>query len=283
MAFLLHSSRLKSLITHGATNIMNFENYQVESFYDELFEKSGAPREMVAPLIARLKAMPPGDLKRQQKAAEAELLQMGITFTVYGNQEGTEKILPFDIIPRVIPASEWKQIESGLTQRIQALNLFIDDIYHDQKILKDKIIPADMVKTSFGFRSQCLGLNPPRRIWIHITGTDLVRDADGKFYVLEDNLRCPSGVSYVLENRSVLKRTLPHVFQSMPVRTVDEYSHRLLDTLEFLAPPRPGIPGWWCSRPALTTRLISSTPFWPNRWARSWSRAAIFRSWMDTW
>jgi uncharacterized circularly permuted ATP-grasp superfamily protein len=215
---------------------MDFENYQMDNFYDELFEKSGTPRSMVAPLIARLKSMPQGDLKRQQKAAEAELLQMGITFTVYGNQEGTEKILPFDIIPRVIQASEWKQIESGLTQRIQALNLFIDDIYHDQKILKDKIIPADMVKTSGGFRSQCMGLNPPRRIWIHITGTDLVRDADGKFYVLEDNLRCPSGVSYVLENRAVLKRTLPHVFQSMPVRSIDEYSHRLLDTLEYLAP-----------------------------------------------
>src|SRR5271170_3771310 len=119
---------------------MNFENYQLDSFYDELFEKTGQPRQSAAPLIERLKSMPPGDLKRQQQAAEAELLQMGITFTVYGNQEGTEKILPFDIIPRVIQASEWKQIESGLTQRIQALNLFIDDIYHDQKILKDKII-----------------------------------------------------------------------------------------------------------------------------------------------
>ena len=184
---------------------MNFENYQVENFYDELFDKSGLPRSIAAPLIARLKSMPQGDLKRQQKAAEAELLQMGITFTVYGTQEGTEKIFPFDIIPRVIEAAEWKQIESGLTQRIQALNLFIDDIYHGQKILKDKIIPADMVKTSFGFRYQCLGLNPPRKIWIHITGTDLVRDNDRKFYVLEDNLRCPSGVSCVLENRAGLK------------------------------------------------------------------------------
>jgi uncharacterized circularly permuted ATP-grasp superfamily protein len=215
---------------------MNFENYQLDSFYDELFEKTGQPRKSAASLIEKLKAMPPGDLKRQQQAAEAELLQMGITFTVYGSQEGTEKIFPFDIIPRVIQADEWKQIETGLAQRIQALNLFIDDIYHNQKILKDKIIPEEMVKTSTGFRQQCVGLNPPRRVWIHITGTDLVRDNEGKFFVLEDNLRCPSGVSYVLENRSVLKRILPGVFQSMPVRPVDEYSHRLLDTLEHLAP-----------------------------------------------
>src|SRR5271170_4917091 len=118
---------------------MNFENYQLDSFYDELFEKTGQPRKSAASLIEKLKAMPPGDLVRQQKAAEAELLQMGITFTVYGAQEGTEKIFPFDIIPRIINAQEWKTLEKGLIQRIQALNLFIDDIYHDQKILKDKI------------------------------------------------------------------------------------------------------------------------------------------------
>ncbi len=176
------------------------------------------------------------DLIRQQKAAESEFLQMGITFTVYGNKDGTEKIFPFDIIPRVVPNPEWLVIEKGLIQRIQALNLFIDDIYHGQQILKDKAIPKEVVLSSFGYRSQCIGLTPPRRIWIHITGTDLVRDKDGHYYVLEDNLRCPSGVSYVLENRNVLKRTLPQAFQDMSVKPVDDYPLRLLDTLRYCAP-----------------------------------------------
>src|SRR5258708_7764613 len=197
---------------------MNFENYQTETFYDDLFESPGRPRISASPLIDRLKAMLPGALLRQQKAAESEFLHMGITFTVYGNKDGTEKIFPFDIIPRIVPNPEWQVIEKGLIQRIQALNLFIDDVYHDQKILKDKAIPKDVVFSSFGFRSQCIGLNPSRKVWIHITGTDLVRDKDGHYYVLEDNLRCPSGVSYVLENRNVLKRTLPQGFHDMPVK-----------------------------------------------------------------
>ncbi len=215
---------------------MNFDQYEMDSFYDEIYEAPGQPRPSAAPLINRLKAMAPGDLLRQQKVAEAELLQMGITFTVYGSNEGTEKIFPFDVIPRIVNGQEWGGIEKGLVQRIQALNLFIDDIYHDQKILKDKIIPEDMIKTSVGYRPQCKGLKVPKGIWIHITGTDLVRNNDGLFYVLEDNLRCPSGVSYVLENRNVLKRTLPKVFQNMAVRAVDDYPHRLLNTLQNLAP-----------------------------------------------
>ena len=215
---------------------MDFDNYALNHFYDELFEAPGQPRSSAAPLMNRLKAMPPADLARHQKGAEAELLQMGITFTVYGNNEGTEKIFPFDIIPRVVEAKEWDRIEKGLTQRIQALNLFINDIYHDQKILKDKIVPEDMIKTSAGYRHQCKGINVPRDIWIHITGTDLVRDNSGEFFVLEDNLRCPSGVSYVLENRNVLKRTLPKTFQNMNVRPVDDYPHRLLNMLQYMAP-----------------------------------------------
>ncbi len=215
---------------------MNFENYQTDVFYDELFENSGLPRKSVAPLIDRLKSMPTGDLTRQQKAAESEFLNMGITFTVYGNKDGTEKIFPFDIIPRVVPNPEWQVIEKGLIQRIQALNLFIDDIYHGQRILNDKTIPKEMVTTSFGFRRQCVGLKPAKRVWIHITGTDLVRDKDGRYYVLEDNLRCPSGVSYVLENRNVLKRTLPQAFQAMKVKPVDDYPLRLLDVMRYVAP-----------------------------------------------
>jgi uncharacterized circularly permuted ATP-grasp superfamily protein len=215
---------------------MSFEKYETDLFYDELFEQGGQPRLSAAPLIKRLKSMSPTDLLRQQKAAESEFHQLGITFTVYGDKAGTEKIFPFDIIPRIVDHGEWSEIEKGLTQRIRALNLFLDDIYHGQKILKENIIPADIVRTSSGFKPECLGLNPPGGIWIHVTGTDLVRDHDGKYYVLEDNLRCPSGVSYVLENRSVLKRTLPHVFEDMAVRPVDDYPHRLLDTLCQTAP-----------------------------------------------
>jgi len=215
---------------------MAFETYDTEIFYDELFEPDGRPRSSAAPLIQRLKAMSPEDLVRQQKAAESEFHQLGITFTVYGDKAGTEKIFPFDIIPRIVNHEEWARIEKGLSQRIQALNLFIDDVYHDQKILKDNLIPADMVRTSFGFKPECIGLKPPGGIWIHVTGTDLVRSSDGNYYVLEDNLRCPSGVSYVLENRSVLKRTLPQVFKNMSVRPVDDYPHRLLDTLCQTAP-----------------------------------------------
>ena len=215
---------------------MNFQNYQTDLFYDELFEGPDRPRPASASLIQSLKSMNSGDLQRRQKAAEAELLQLGITFTVYGNKDGTEKIFPFDIIPRIVDSKEWKRIETGLAQRIQALNLFIHDVYHSQKILKDRVLPEEMVLTSHGYLPQCMGLNPPRGVWIHITGTDLVRDLDGQFYVLEDNLRCPSGVSYVLKNRDVMKRTLPHVFQNMSVCPVDDYPHRLLDTLQYVSP-----------------------------------------------
>jgi uncharacterized circularly permuted ATP-grasp superfamily protein len=223
---------------------MDFTDYQTNGFFDELFEGPGKPRPCAQPLVKRLQSIAVEDMVRQQKAAEAELLQMGITFTVYGNNEGTEKIFPFDIIPRIVSATEWETIERGLVQRIQALNLFIDDIYHERKILKDNVIPEEMVKTSAGFRPECMGLDPPKRIWNHITGTDLVRDKDGGYYVLEDNLRCPSGVSYVLKNRDVLKRTLPEAFKDAAIRAVDDYPHRLLNVLQNLGPagdPSPRI------------------------------------------
>src|ERR1700681_244766 len=161
---------------------------------------------------------------------------MGITFNVYGDSAGTERIFPFDLIPRIVAAAEWNWIEHGLKQRIRALNLFIDDIYHDQKIVKDGIVPASIVGTASSFRQQCVGMNPPGGVWCHITGTDLVRDRDGQIYVLEDNLRCPSGVSYVLQNRVVMKRTFPQVFESSRIRPVDDYPGRLRDLLESLSP-----------------------------------------------
>lgn len=215
---------------------MKFAGYDTEGFYDELFDDNNAPRSDARLLIDKIESLPENDLKLKQRSAEMALLQLGNTFAVYGNEEGTEKILPFDIIPRIIDGRDWHGIEKGLKQRIFALNLFIEDIYHDQKILKDKAVPEDLVMTCTAFRKQCVGLNPPGNIWCHVTGTDLIRDRDGSFYVLEDNLRCPSGVSYVLENRQVLKRTFPHVFADSGVRPVDEYPNRLLATLENLAP-----------------------------------------------
>ena len=147
-----------------------------------------------------------------------------------------EKIFPFDLVPRIVSASEWSRIERGLKQRITALNLFIDDLYHDQKILKDGVLPADIVLSSKAYRKACVGFNPPRGIWCHITGTDLVRDGNGQILVLEDNLRCPSGVSYVLQNRLVIKRTFPQLFESSRIRPVDDYPSRLRDMLESLSP-----------------------------------------------
>lgn len=213
-----------------------FKTYDTEGFYDELIDENGTPRPGVEILVNKINSLPEGDLAFRQKAAEALLLKMGITFNVYGRDEGTEKIFPFDLIPRIIPSKDWKQIEAGLKQRIFALNEFIQDIYNDKKILKDKIVPEDLILSSQTYRKECEGFTPPRKIWCHVTGTDLVRGSDGCFYVLEDNLRCPSGVSYVLENRQVLKRTFPQVFEESRVRQVDDYPGKLLEMLAYLAP-----------------------------------------------
>jgi len=215
---------------------MNFTNYQTEGFYDELLEATGQPRAGAELLGRRISDMAPGELRQRQSAAEAALLQLGITFAVYGDKSGTEKIFPFDIIPRIVQAKDWAVLENGLKQRTAALNLFITDIYNKQQILKDKIIPEVLIQTAKTFRPQMIGFTPPRGIWAHVTGTDLIRDRDGQFYVLEDNMRCPSGVSYVLENRHILKRTIPKVFDACHVRPVDEYPNRLREMLEYLAP-----------------------------------------------
>ena len=213
-----------------------FDVYDPEDFYDELIDANGNPRPGAQLLVDKIESLPEGDLVLRQKAAEALLLKMGITFNVYGREEGTEKIWPFDLIPRIVSTNDWQQIENGLKQRIFSLNEFIQDIYNDQKILKDKVIPEDLVFTSRTYRKACEGFTPPRQIWCHVTGTDLVRDHDGQFFVLEDNLRCPSGVSYVLENRQVLKRTFPQVFEASRVRPVDDYPSKLLEMLEYMAP-----------------------------------------------
>ncbi len=213
-----------------------FNHYEPGDYYDELMESTGVPRPGARLLVEKIESLPPGDLALRQQAAEALLLKMGITFNVYGQTEGTEKIFPFDIIPRIVSSRDWHLIENGLKQRIFALNAFIQDVYNEKKILKDKVVPEDLIHSSRTYRKECEGFTPPRGIWCHVTGTDLVRDKDGRFYVLEDNLRCPSGVSYVLENRQVLKRTFPQVFEASQVRPVDDYPTKLLETLSHLAP-----------------------------------------------
>jgi len=217
---------------------MQFRSYDTQGFYDEMFEADGKPRPHARLLLEIVESLSDGQLLRYKQAAERMLLQMGITFNVYGDTAGTERIFPFDLIPRIVPAAEWDTIERGLKQRVRALNAFIDDIYHERRILKDGVIPSDVILSAASYRKQCHGLNPPWRVWCHVTGTDLVRDRDGQYYVLEDNLRVPSGVSYVLENREVLKHIFPAVFEGLSVRPVTLYPSRLLEMLESIA-PRP--------------------------------------------
>ncbi len=221
---------------------MKFCGYETGDFFDEMFGENGQPRAAVRPLARNIESLPDGELVNRQQAADQALIQMGITFNVYGESAGMEKTLPFDLVPRIVQAAEWDRIERGLKQRIRALNLFIDDLYHERKIIRDGVVPEEIVFTSKAFRRQCAGFNPPRGIWCHITGTDLVRHRDGQIYVLEDNLRCPSGVSYVLENRHLMKSLFPEVFAASRIRPVSNYPTRLRDMLEYLAPDGVGSP-----------------------------------------
>lgn len=216
---------------------MGFETYDPGDFYDELFAAKGKPRPEADLLIERISSLSAEELQQRQQAAQIALFKLGVTFNVYSDGQGTERILPFDIIPRIVSAQEWMRLEQGLKQRTYALNLFLADIYGEQKILKDGVIATEVVYSATGFLKPCLGLQPPKGIWCHISGTDLVRDRDGQWYVLEDNLRCPSGVSYVLEDRRVMKSTFPQIFRAMEIQPVDDYPSHLLETLLNLAPP----------------------------------------------
>lgn len=210
------------------------EEYQQSTAFDELLDRDGNAR--VTLIGERLRAIPLESLRDRQAAAAARLMEYGITFTVYGHDDGTEKVWPFDIIPRVIQREEWTSIEAGLKQRVRALNLFLDDVYGDQRILNEGVIPRELIETSACFDRKLSGFRPSGGVWTHIVGTDLVRDADGSLYVLEDNARCPSGVSYVLENREAMKRVLPEVFDGSTIAPVEAYPERLLETLTNVAP-----------------------------------------------
>jgi len=210
--------------------------------YDEVFSADGQLRSDFSALGQALTGLPDGELRRRQQSADRALLRMGITFQVYGEEEQGERVFPFDIVPRPVSASDWQQVESGLKQRIQALNLFVSDVYGDKKILKDKVIPEEVVYSSSGYLEPCEGMKPPKGIWCSISGSDLIRDGQGHFRVLEDNLRCPSGVSYVLANRLVMKRSFPELFERMGVRPVSDYPDMLLETLRAISPPVPDAP-----------------------------------------
>ncbi|MBA3441522.1 MAG: circularly permuted type 2 ATP-grasp protein [Pyrinomonadaceae bacterium] len=212
------------------------ENYQLDVAYDEMFDPQGVPRPQYQALYQRLLELPADHLRQRQQAADVAFLNQGLTFTVYGSEEGTERIFPYDLLPRIITSSEWATIQRGLEQRIAALNLFLKDIYHDGKILADGVVPRALIYSCRHFRREMRGLHVPRDIYISVVGTDLVRLPDGSFAVLEDNLRVPSGVSYMLANRQVMKRVFPQLFSSYGVRPVDHYGQALLATLRALAP-----------------------------------------------
>src|SRR6201993_1474880 len=213
-----------------------FRNYQFDSAYDEMFTSPGAPRDHYRALFQRLLELPADELRKSQQAADLSFLHQGITFTVYGNEEGTERVFPNDLLPRIIPYQEWRRIENGLTQRIAALNLFLEDIYHHGRTLADGMVPRELVYSCRHFRREMRGLALPNGVYVSICGTDLVRLPDGSFAVLEDNLRVPSGVSYMLANRKVLKKVFPQLFRDYGVSPVDHYAQALLTTLSTLAP-----------------------------------------------
>lgn len=208
-------------------------NYADKMFFDEIIDHSNAARAGNEPITSFINNTNITDLSQLKSIAEASMIDMGITFNVYSDTEGTERIIPVDIIPRTINKNDWAVLEKGLKQRIQTLNMFLDDIYNEQKILKDKIIPREVIEESKGFLKQCMGIRPRGGVFIHITGTDLIRDNNGTFKVLEDNLRSPSGVSYMLTNREISKRIFPSLLKKSGVRSIGEYPAKLFDSLSY--------------------------------------------------
>jgi uncharacterized circularly permuted ATP-grasp superfamily protein len=209
--------------------------YELGKFYDEMFENDGSIRPHYKDLSSAIGTVSSERISQLQHSANKTQINMGMTFNVYHDNQGIEKILHLDIIPRILPNGEWVHLEKGLKQRIHALNLFIDDVYNDQKALKDKIVPEDLILGSKDYLQPCVGLKPPKGVWCHITGTDLVKDNDGKYYILEDNLRCPSGVSYMLGSRDIIKRIYPNLFNKMGVMPVSDYPIRLLEMLQYIS------------------------------------------------
>ena len=212
-------------------------NYSAAGFYDELVHADGSARPHARELVDYFDGMEASELLNRQRAVDSTIVDMGISFTIYSEGDNIDRAWPLDIIPRAMPGSEWDRVESGLKQRVMALNLFIDDLYNDRKILQDKVVPAELIDSSRNYLEPCKGVRPRHGVWAHICGSDLVRDGDGTIYVLEDNLRVPSGVSYMLENRNVIKRVFPSIFRNHRVRPVSEYPSDLSDMLQSIASP----------------------------------------------
>jgi uncharacterized circularly permuted ATP-grasp superfamily protein len=257
-----------------------FTSYRTGGTFDELVDGSATARPAAGSLVAHLAALGRDELLARQEAAQLTIEAAGISFTVYSEGTGIDRAWPFDIVPRVIDGVEWDRVEAGLIQRLTALNRFIADVYGDQACISDGVIPPALVLESKGYLAACRGVEPTYDIWAHICGSDLVRDTDGTVYVLEDNLRVPSGVSYVLENRLVTKRVLAELFANQSIRPVDAYPDRLLRILSSLSPDtsRPIVA---VLTPGIHNSATSSTPSWPDRWACSWWRAGIC-SWRTT-
>ena len=216
---------------------MQIRGYGNNKTYDELFS-SGKARSGLGELSKFLKSKTPAELNALRHDAELTIRSLGISFTVYSEGQNIDREWPFDIIPRTIMRKEWDYIEKGLVQRLRALNAFIDDVYNDRKILKDKVVPEELLKTSKNYRTICEGMKPAHGVWAHVCGSDIIRDSDGTVYVLEDNLRVPSGVSYMLENRNISKKVLPELFEKYSILPMDNYPAQLLDTLSSIS-PRP--------------------------------------------
>jgi len=213
-----------------------FRGYRNGEAFDEMFDRPGQPRAHYETLYRRLSGLSPDEFRRRKAMTDLSMLQDGVGFTVYRQEEGIERVWPMDPVPRIIPAKEWTRIEQGLIQRLTALNLFLKDIYHDQFILRDRIIDPRLVYEGALFRREFMGITVPKDIYIHICGTDLIRDVNGEYLVLEDNGRTPSGVSYMLQNRQVLQRVFPQLFEQYDVRVTEDYPAALLDVLKYIAP-----------------------------------------------
>jgi uncharacterized circularly permuted ATP-grasp superfamily protein len=213
-----------------------FRRYEFNGSYDEMFRSTDLPRKQYRPLYTQLLNLGADELRRSKQEADQSFFNQGITFTVYGSEKGTERIFPHDLLPRIITAAEWETIERGLTQRITALNLFLKDVYHDARIIEDGVIPGKIVYTCKHYRREMRGIKVPRDVYVTVVGTDLIRTPEGNFVVLEDNLRVPSGVSYMLTSRRVMKHIFPTLFRKCRVRPIEQYSQVLLSALKSLAP-----------------------------------------------
>ncbi len=215
---------------------ISWKSYNPGEFYDELISSPGYPRKVARKLTKYLSSLSHAELQQRKATVEHAIKTMGISFTVYSEAGNIDRQWPMDLVPRIINQPEWDRTSEGLKQRLRALNCFIHDVYNDGKILKDKVVPGELLKKSKNYRKECAGMKPLHEVWAHVCGTDLIRDKDGEFYVLEDNLRVPSGVSYMLENRTVTKRVFPELFENYDIQPITDYPTQLFDTLAAISP-----------------------------------------------